>query len=304
MRVIITGPTGSIGIALIQKCILEGTEVVAICRKNSSRISRIPQSDLVQIVASDLSELRNLSSQELGKGDVFYHLGWDATIGDGRNDMALQIRNIEYTIDAVDLAHRLGCAVFIGAGSQAEYGRSSEKLSAQTPTFPENGYGMAKLCAGQMSRLQCEKYGISHIWARILSVYGPGDGEKTMITTTIHKLLNGQVPELTAGEQQWDYLYSKDAGRALYLLGRYGQHGKVYCIGSGTVKPLRTYVEILRDAIDPGLQVGFGRQPYHPKQVMYLCADIEELTKDTGFVPEVSFEEGIKETIAWLRNEA
>jgi nucleoside-diphosphate-sugar epimerase len=36
---------------------------------------------------------------------------------------------------------------------------------------------------------------------------------------------------------------------------------------------------------------------------MYLCADIDELTKDTGFVPEYSFEDGIKETVEWYRKE-
>lgn len=48
-KAIITGPTGSIGIALIDKLISEDIEVVAVCRPGSKRISRIPQSDKVQI---------------------------------------------------------------------------------------------------------------------------------------------------------------------------------------------------------------------------------------------------------------
>lgn len=304
MRVVITGPTGAIGIALIKKCIAENTEVFAICRKNSARLSRIPKDKLVHIVECNLNELEKLSIVELGPCDVFYHLGWDATIGDGRNNMPLQIANITYTINAVELAHKLSCKTFVGAGSQAEYGRFEGKLSAQTPVFPENGYGIAKLCAGQMSRVQCEKYGITHIWARILSIYGPYDSEKTMIASTVRSLLNGQIPELTAGEQKWDYLYSSDAAEALYLLGIKGQNGKVYCIGSGQTKELREYIDIMRDAIDPKAPLGLGKIPYSEKQVMYLCADIEELQKDTGFVPKISFTEGIRKTIEWARNEA
>lgn len=72
---------------------------------------------------------------------------------------------------------------FVGAGSQAEYGRVNHALTPDTPCFPENGYGMAKLCAGQMSRVECEKLGLVHIWPRILSVYGPYDGKNAMITT-------------------------------------------------------------------------------------------------------------------------
>lgn len=304
MRAVITGPTGAIGIALIQKCLEQKTEVVAICRRHSDRIHRIPKDPMVHIVECDLSELDQLTTEEIGSCDVFFHLGWDATFGSGRNDMSTQIRNVQYTIDAVELAHRLSCRVFVGAGSQAEYGRYEGKLSALTPVFPENGYGMAKLCAGQMSRIQCETYGMIHIWTRILSIYGPCDGERTMILSAIRKLLDGQIPAFTAGEQQWDYLYSKDAAEALYLLSEKGKSGKVYCIGSGSVRPLREYIEILRDAIDPQAELEIGKIPYPEKQVMYLCADISELQADTGFVPHTPFEAGIRETIAWARNEA
>ncbi len=95
-------------------------------------------------------------------------------------------------------------------------------MTALTPTFPENGYGIAKLCAGQMSRILCEQKNMNHIWTRILSVYGPYDGENTMIMSVIRKLAHGEKPSLTEGKQQWDYLYSKDAGYAMYLLGEKG----------------------------------------------------------------------------------
>lgn len=92
--------------------------------------------------------------------------------------MYLQNYNVIYALDAVELAHCCGCRTFVGAGSQAEYGRFEGKLRPDTPAFPENGYGMAKLCAGEMTRIQAHKYGIKHIWARILSVYGPYDRKK------------------------------------------------------------------------------------------------------------------------------
>ena len=297
-----TGPTGAIGVALIEQCINENIEVYALCRKDSRRISNIPQSPLVHIIFCDLQEMSEFNDDQIKGADVFYHFGWAATIGAGRNDMPLQIQNIQYTIDAVHLAKRLGCSVFVGAGSQAEYGRVEGKLNAEVPTFPENGYGMAKLCAGQMSRVECEKLGLKHIWTRILSIYGPYDGDATMITSTIKKLLNGQIPELTKGEQMWDYMYSKDVAKAFVALGDRGVHGKIYCLGSGQVRPLKEYIEILRDKIDVKAKLGFGEIPYAPKQVMYLCADISDLQNDTGFTPQISFEKGIQETIDWIKS--
>lgn len=301
-KAIITGPTGSIGIALINKLISEDVEVVAVCRPGSARISRIPESDKVQIVECSLDEITNLIDMIDGGADVFYHFAWDGTFGNMRNDMRLQNNNVKYALDAVEVAKKLGCRKFIGAGSQAEYGRVTGVLRPDTPAFPENGYGIAKLCAGQMTRIMCEQLGIEHVWTRILSIYGPYDGENTMIMSVISKLLKGEKPSLTPGGQMWDYLYSKDVANAFYLLGGKGKSGSVYCIGSGEARPLKEYVEILRDTIDEKLELGFGDVPYGDKQVMHLCADISNLTEDTGFRPEVGFEDGIRETIEWVRN--
>lgn len=301
-RAVITGGTGMIGVTLVQYLIDKGIDVSVIARPGSKNISNLPKSEKLNIVEADLSELFETEKSLSGKYDVFYHLGWDGTYGESRNDMYLQNLNVKYTLDAVELAHKLGCQVFVGAGSQAEYGRTSEKLSPSTPTFPENGYGIAKLCAGQMSSVLCEKYGIVHVWTRILSIYGPNDGNNTMIMSGIRKMLAGEMAQYTKGEQLWDYLYSKDAAKALYLIALKGKPSAIYCIGSGNARPLAEYILAIRDSIDPELEVKLGAVPYSDKQVMYLCADTDNLITDTGFVPEYGFEDGIRETVEWCRN--
>ena len=57
----------------------------------------------------------------------------------------------------------------------------------------------------------------------------------------------------------------------------------------------------MRDAVDPSLKIGIGELPYYPNQVMHLKADISNLVEDTGFIPEYSFEEGISETVEWVK---
>lgn len=305
MRVIknavITGPTGAIGTALCRELISHDIEVYAVCRPGSSRIAALPVDSKIHCVECDLNELSELAHKITVKIDVFFHFAWTNTIGPGRNDISAQINNIKYTIEAVRVAQRLGCQVFIGAGSQAEYGRCDEPLKPKTPCFPENGYGIAKLCAGQMSRLECAKLGIDHIWTRILSVYGPNDGPNTLISSLIQQLYAGEKPKLTAGEQKWDYLYSMDVARAFRLLAIQGKSGMVYPVGSGNAKPLKEYIISLRDHINPNAKLGFGEIPYNPLQVMHLEADISNLIEDTGFIPKYSFEEGIRETLEWVR---
>ena len=325
---IITGATGVIGMALINKCIEDNHPVTVIVNPDSNRLDRIPVHPLVTIIKCGIGEysrlttqiekyknedLTNLlvSSSELDKYvkslketeyDTFYHLAWAGTFGDARNDMTLQNKNVDYALDAVRLAKALGCKCFIGVGSQAEYGRVEGMLSANTPTNPENGYGIAKLETSKRTRALCGELGIKHVWTRVLSIYGPYDGENTMVTSTVNKLLRGIKPSLTKGEQMWDYLYAADAANALYLLSAKGINGKIYPIGSGVARPLREYIEIIRDVINPNAELGFGEVPYSDKQVMYLCADISELTEDTDFTPQISFEEGIKRTIEYIQN--
>lgn len=301
---VVTGPTGAIGIALCEKLLRENVTVYAVCRPGSSRIKDLPKAAAIHVVECDAKELATLPQKMEGVSvDAFFHFAWAHTIGQGRNDMPAQIENIQSTIDAVRAAKALGCRVFLGAGSQAEYGRVEGLLKSDTPAFPENGYGMAKLCAGQMSRVEAKALDIDHVWVRILSVYGPHDGPMTMISGTIRKLLAGERPALTAGIQRWDYLYAGDAADAFYLAACHGRNGAVYPLGSGQAMPLKDYIIQMRDAIDPALPLGLGEVPYGPLQVMHLQADISALQADTGFVPKTPFAEGIRRTMDWVKRE-
>lgn len=300
---VVTGPTGAIGTALCALLAQKGVAVSAIVRPGSPRTVHLLELDGVDVVECDVSELNSLPAL-VGKADAFFHLAWVKTTGNGRNDMLAQVDNVRYTLNACHVAKELGCALFIGAGSQAEYGRYDRALTPQIPPFPENGYGMAKLCAGQMSRVECKAFGIDHIWPRILSVYGPYDGAGSMVSSTIRALLAGEKPALTAGEQLWDYLYADDAAAALWLMALRGRSGAVYPLGSGEARPLREYIEVLRDAIDPTLPLGFGEDRYADDQVMHLEADISMLKADTGFEPKVDFVSGIRRTIEYVRRNA
>ena len=301
-RVIITGPTGAIGTALCRLLVERGIQVYAICRPGSPRRKALPESSLLRVVECDASHLVRLPDLLPEGADAFFHLAWAKTVGAGRNDMPAQIQNIQYTVDACHAAAELGCQVFVGAGSQAEYGRVEGLLKPETPCFPENGYGMAKLCAGQMSRVECQKQGIAHIWPRILSVYGPYDGMQSLISQAVQKLLLGEHLPLTAGEQLWDYLYADDAAQALLLMAQRGRDGAVYPLGSGMARPLKEYILQIREQIAPGAELGFGEIPYGPLQVMHLQADLFDLQRDTGFQPQTDFPTGIRQTITWMRS--
>jgi nucleoside-diphosphate-sugar epimerase len=298
----LTGATSMIGIALIKQCIQNNIAVLALVRPGSSRRNRVPDSDLVTILECNLDNLTGLNNPVniTLPIDVFYHLGWDDTDKIGRYSCEKQLKNIGYTLAAVSLAKKLGCKRFIGAGSQAEYGNACWPLNGNIPVNPEIAYGIAKYAAGKFSKIECEKLNMEHIWIRILSVYGNNDNNDTLINTFITKCKNNESLPLSACTHIWDYLHEDDAGGALLCIGEKGINGKIYCLGSGMGRPLKEYLEVIKNIVNANYQPDYGQIPYTEKSIRYLNADISELIADTGWRPGISFKEGIEMMIASL----
>lgn len=292
-KIIVTGATGCVGSAVIRRALVKDISVTCIVHKGSKRLSNLPVDDRVKIVECNLSDYSSLDVQ--GEYDAFIHLSWEKTFGASRDDAEAQTRNIQYTLDAVHLAHRCGCKVFVGAGSQAEYGVQDVALTSDLPVKPESGYGIAKYAAGKLSSMLCKSFGIRHNWVRILSVYGPNDGENTLISYVIRELKAGRSPELTKCEQMWDYLYTDDAADAILAITEKGKDGKTYPLGSGKGRRLSEYVEDIRKIVNPSVDVRYGAKDYYPHQPMHLVADIRELKIDTGWCPKTLFTQGIQQ---------
>lgn len=291
-RLIVTGATGCVGSAVVRRALARGMAVTCIVHQGSRRLDNLPADERVKVVECNLSDYHALRLE--GTYDAFIHLAWEKTFGTSRDDAEVQTRNIQYTLDAVHLASRSGCKVFVGAGSQAEYGIQTVDLTPDLAVKPESGYGIAKYAAGKLSAMLCKSLVIRQNWVRILSVYGPHDGENTLISYVIRELKAGRSPELTRCEQTWDYLYADDAGEAMLAVAEKGIDGKVYPLGSGQGRKLSGYIEDIRHIINPAIEVNYGARAYYPHQPMHLVAEISELTADTGWSPKSVFEDCVQ----------
>lgn len=303
--IVVTGATSMIGVAIIEECLAHDVEkVYAVIRPNSTNIYRLPTDIRVKVIECSSKAYSQLPFYISEKCDVFYHLAWDGT-GKCRNrDIKGQAENITYAVEALRCAEQLGCSKFIGAGSQAEYGKLDiEKIGVNSPVNPIQAYGIAKYAAGRLVLEESKQLGLDCAWVRVFSVYGKYDKPTTMISSAVHNLLAGEPVAFTAAEQRWDYLYSEDAGRAFYLIAERAEGNKVYCLGSGRTRMLREYIEIIGKRLAPGKNLGIGKLPYAESTVMNLCADISELETDTGWRPMVEFEEGISMYIESVRKE-
>lgn len=291
-KIVVTGATSSIGIALIEECIKNNIEVLVLARKESNRLEYIPKSSFVKIENCDLSSLKNFNYDQTNY-DVFYHLGWAYTSKEERKHEELQEENIKYSLDAINLAKKLGVKKFIGAGSQAEYGNHVEDKVIN----PIEPYGICKYTSGKLLATKAIKFNMDFAWVRIFSVYGKYDTNNTMISTAISKMKTLGYCSFSPAEHIWDYLYSEDAGRALYLLGKKLVGNKVYCLGSGEGKPLKEYIQIIRDLVNKEAIIGIGDIPYENGKPNPMVADISDLTRDIGFVPKIDFIQGIRKIL-------
>ncbi len=299
--VMLTGATSMIGCALIKECIRNNVRVIALARKGSAKLSRLPASPLVAVIECDLDKMAGLDAAAVAEAaggaasiDCFYHFGWTYTDHEGRNNPEKQELNVRYTLDAVSLASRCGCRKFVGAGSQAEYGRVSVPLNDDVPCRPEIAYGVCKHAAGLLAAMKCREMGMAFNWVRILSVYGTNDSPATLIKTFMAHCKSGEKMDLGPCTHQWDYLFEEDAGKAFYILGGRGTDGSTYCLGSGESRPLKDYLEEITALVNPSYTGAcYGAVPYNARSVTYLRADISDLTADTGWKPSVTFKDGI-----------
>lgn len=300
-KCIVTGATSMVGVALIEECVKNGVSVLAIVRKDSSKINRLPKSKYVHTVSCDLEDMRTLSLKE-NDFDVFYHFGWSHTDKLGRQSAELQAQNIAFSLEAVNLAQRMGCKKFVGAGSQAEYGIHLDKKTGPDSLLnPVNAYGVCKLAAGKLCSLAAIQRNMSFSWVRIFSLYGKYEMPGTLIQTILPALLRDERCPLTEGIQKWDYLYSADAGEAFFLVGQKCKGNQFYCLGSGQSRPLRDFLIEMKEIAESKSELGFGDIEYNQAGPLGMCANITMLQEDTGWSPRTSFADGIRYEIQRLK---
>lgn len=298
MRVFVTGASGFLGSYLVADLLARGHEVAVLLRQDSARWRLEEAYDRLHVVPGALEQLDGLGGA-LGAfaPEAVVHMAWRGVAGSDRNS-PVQAANVAETVRLAELAAGAGAKIFIGAGSQAEYGPYDRAIREDDVARPTTLYGMAKLAAGSMAMRLAEERGLRAAWLRIFSTYGPKDADTWLIPSMIRNLRSGQHMALTACEQRWGFLHARDAAAAFRLAITHDSASGIFNVGSPEAPPLRETVMRLRDLVDPGAALGFGELAYRPDQVMILAADVSHMLA-LGWKPEVSLDEGLRETVNW-----
>lgn len=297
-KVIITGSTGFIGKWLMKELIERNVEVIALIRQFP--LDDQQNNDMkIRYIQYYSEDYLKLSKEE--NIDIFFHLAWGGVAPEDKDNSNLQIENIRLSIEMLEFAAKLHVSKFVATGTVAEYAFCKDVMDFNEKQTPNDMYGAAKTAAHYMLETRARQLGVPFIWSVLPSTYGEGRRDRNIITYTIQTLLRGEKPSYGYLTQMWDFLYVKEVARALYLIGEKGIVGKTYGIGSGEYRQLKEYITIIRDLIDKDLPIGIGDNPTLSQKTFSSCVNISDLMRDTGFVPSISFEEGINNAIEYYR---
>lgn len=299
---IISGANGFVGGAVVRELLAHDYEIYALDQEGCS--GNLPDDARIHFVPCDLAEMASLKDKlPLREYDVFYHFAWVGSAGPARADTQLQLNNAQWTVDSLRVAKELGCKRFLCAGSIMEH----ETMAAAYTQGNRPGlgyiYGGGKLIAHVMCMSVAAELGIELIWPEITNAYGVGERSPRMINTTIQKCMRGEVPQFTAGTQNYDFVYIDDVARAFRLIGEKGKPFCEYLIGSSTARPLKEFLREMQMAIAPELEFQFGDIPFTGIDLPLHKFDCSQTEADTGFRAEISFAEGCKRTMAWWKEQ-
>lgn len=300
-RIIISGGFGFLGRHLIEYSLerYPDTQIIVITRHLYEH--QYP----VTVVLDDLSDSDRLSEKLLDAGgyraDAFIHAAWNGVSPQYKGDLSTQLINIQQGVCALEACSKCACRRFINVGTVAEYVKESDLISAHSRPSPGDIYGATKVAAHFILEAYAESIQQPYIKTILASTFGEYRNDDNVISYTIKSLLSGVPPAYGSLEQMWDFIYVKDAAKALWMIAELGTDGKTYGIGGGRFAPLKSYLYVIRDMINPAVPMKIGAKREQYQKIKNSCVNTFELQHDTGFVPDYSFKEGIQRTIMYFK---
>ena len=293
---IITGADGFIGSAVCRNLMSHGVAVYAVTMDKKRMTC---SGENLTIIEANLDHYLHIADLFPRHIDAFYHFAWAGTSGAELCDYRMQIKNIQYTCDALTLAMMAGCKKFIMAGTINEL-ELFQFMDAQE-FRPRKAciYGAAKLASDFMCKAIAQD-DILFNCAIIGSCFGPGDRSRRIHNNFIHGMLTGTPPRLVAAETLHDWIYIDDVAEMFYQIGKKSTQGKNYYLGHRQLRKLKDILLEVRDILNPGLEVKFG-EIEDSFQIDYKLVDLNSIYHETGYEPHSDFTDCILKTAAWVK---
>ncbi|MGI0484487.1 GDP-L-fucose synthase family protein [Pantanalinema rosaneae CENA516] len=304
-RILVTGGAGFLGKQVIQQLVAAGATL-----------------DKVTVTRSRDCDLRQLEScqRAVDQQDVVIHLAAHVGgIGLNREKPAeLFYDNLMMGTQLIHAAHTAGVQKFVCVGTICAYPKftpvpfQEDDLWNGYPEETNAPYGIAKKALLVQLQAYRQQYGFDGIYLLPVNLYGPEDNfeprSSHVIPALIRKVYEAKqrgdqlLPVWGDGSPTREFLYSTDAARGIVMAAQFYSHPDPVNLGTGEEISIRDLVRLICELMEFEGEVIWETDK--PNGQPRRCLDIERAQAAFGFTAQVSFRQGLQNTIAWYAQQA
>ncbi len=309
--VLITGGCGFIGGNFIRQ-LLQSDEQIRVVNfdaltyaANLASLADLLQNPRLQFIKGDIADrdaVRGLFATPI---DSIIHFAAESHVDRSILDSGPFLRtNVIGTQVLVDAAREFKVSRFVHVSTDEVYGSlgPTGAFTEETPIAPNSPYAASKAASDLIVRAAVHTFGLPAVITRCSNNYGPYQFPEKLIPLFISNLMNDQpVPVYGDGQQVRDWIHVNDHCAAIEKVWRHGKVGEVYNIGGRCEKAnLDLTHTLLRALGKPTSLIRYVEdRPGHDRRYAIDCSKIE---RELNWRPQVAFEDGIRATIEWYRN--
>jgi len=301
MRVLVTGGLGFIGSNLTAKLVEDGHEVVIIDNLLLGRYENVEKvRDKITIIEGDINNKEDMA--KVGQIEVIFHLAASSSAPMFEKDLkGAYLNNIIGHVAILEYAKEVGAKKVVYASTSSIYGNNPTPLRESDNVVPPNYYSVTKFAQEHTSHIFSRVNGLEIIGFRFMSVYGPNEKSKghfaNLVSQFIWDMVEGKSPVLYGdGTQRRDFTFVGDIVQALILAmateKTFGS--EIFNIGSTKDYSLLEMVDIINDANNTDIKPELIPNPVKEGYVMTQLASLDKISKQLGYKPSVTLEQGIK----------
>jgi len=305
-RCLVTGGAGFIGSHLVDGLLAAGHPVRVLDDFSTGEIGNIPPS--VERISGCITDTSVVNGAVQGC-QVVYHLAAMASVAKSlENPVLCHAVCGTGTLNVLEAARHAGVRRVVYSASSSAYGAASDPAGQDedTPLRPLSPYASAKLNGEHYLEAYSASFGLETVRLRFFNIFGPRQRADSpysgVIAIFTAALASGKVPKIHGdGLQARDFVAVGNAVQALMLAANTpGVSGQVYNVGTGRSINLLELIAALNRELGTKGEPEFG--PARVGDVRFSLAKIDRIQNELGYEPRISFEEGLKQTIAWYKS--
>jgi len=305
-KILVTGASGFIGVNLVQALSRDDGATVFGASRDPYRSWRLEGLKDVHLVSLDILDRKNVDQVlKSSRPDFIVHCAtYGMYFGREKDKLKTLRTSVEGFLNILIGAAENGVKGVMNSGTTSEYGRKDTPMSEDMLLEPDNTYGVAKAAASLLGAQLGDEFGLPVLTLRLFSPYGPYEARTRLIPSLILSYLRGEAPRLSSGLPVRDFTFVGDIvgayRKALELLGR--KRCGIFNIGNGKQYSISEAAEKVRCLVGSDLRPEWGSVATVQKEPPLWVADREKAKIELGWEPRYTFEDGLKESIQWFKN--